>query len=113
TVAIVVGYSGLIGSMYHSIDEWMDNALNPDFFIAPSANLTSRTLTFPGEIGTIIEHVEGVDQVQLVRSARLTYQQRPVLVLAVDTEKVATTVRRVPLEGDRDEMNRLVAAGKG
>jgi putative ABC transport system permease protein len=113
SLAMAVGFGGLTHSMYQSIGEWMDNALNPDFFVAPTANLTARSLTFPAETGSLIERVEGVDQVQLVRSARVMYQTRPVMVIAIDTAKVATTVRRVPLAGSLDEMNRLTAEGRG
>ncbi len=113
SLAMVVGFGGFTHSMYASIGEWMNNALNPDFFIAPSANLTFRALTFPPETALKLEQVAGIDQIQLVRSARVMFRQVPVMVVSVETEKVMTKVRRVPLAGDYDEMNRLTAAGKG
>src|SRR5437762_6443338 len=36
SLAMVVGFGGFAHSFYSSIQEWMDNALNPDFFVAPS-----------------------------------------------------------------------------
>jgi putative ABC transport system permease protein len=113
SLAMVVGFGGFAHSFYSSVGEWMDNALNPDFFLAPSENLSTRSLTFPAEVGSIIEKVDGVDQVQLVRDARVMYHQVPVMVLAIETAKVASTVHRVPIEGSLDEMNRLTADGKG
>jgi putative ABC transport system permease protein len=113
SLAMVVGFGGFTASMYRSFGEWMDNALNPDFFIAATGKLNSRTVTFPGDLGPVIEGVEGVDQVQVVRTARVMYQQRPVMIIAIEVAKVATKVRRVPLAGDLDEMNRLTAEGKG
>src|SRR3989442_63019 len=113
SLAMVVGFGGFAHSFYSSVDEWMDNALNPDFFVAPSENLSMRGLTFPEEISSTIEKAEGVDQVQLVRDARVTYRGVPVMVIAIETEKVASTVHRVPVQGTQDEMNRLTAAGKG
>src|SRR5262249_20748232 len=91
----------------------MENALNPDFFLSPSANLVSRAITFPGEISAIVQKVPGVDDVQLVRSARLPFRNIPVLVVAYETEKVAKTVHRAPVAGTAEQMNRLTAEGKG
>ena len=91
----------------------MNNALNPDFFVTTSQNLAARSLTFHEDIGSLIESVEGVEQVQLLREARLTYHGTPVMALAIETAKAAETVRRVPVAGSLDEMNRLTAEGKG
>ena len=65
SLAMVVGFGGFTHSFYSSVDEWMNNALNPDFFVSPSQNLAARSLTFPEDIGSLIESVEGVEQVQL------------------------------------------------
>jgi putative ABC transport system permease protein len=113
SLAMVVGLGGVTHSLYRSFHEWMDNALNPDFFVSPDANLTNRSLTFPPDIVPAIEAVQGVDQVQLVRSARIMYDQRPVLLISVEAEKMRVKVHRVPVAGDADEMERLTAAGKG
>jgi putative ABC transport system permease protein len=113
SLAAVVGFGGFAHSFYSSLGEWMDNALNPDLFVAPSENLSARNLTFPEELGPIIGGVDGVDQVQLVRDARVIYHDIPVMVLAIETSKVASKVHRVPVQGSLDEMNRLTAEGKG
>src|SRR5881409_3570818 len=113
SLAMVVGFGGFAHSFYSSIQEWMDSALNPDFFVAPSENLAVRSLTFPAEINSVIERLAGVDQVQIVRNARVTYKDVPVMVIAIETEKIASTVHRTPVAGSLDEMNRLTAEGKG
>src|SRR5215470_9932214 len=113
SLAMVVGFGGFTHSFYSSVDEWMNNALNPDFFITTSQNLAARSLTFHEDIGSLIERVEGVRQVQLLREARLTYHGTPVMALAIETAKAAQTVRRIPVAGSLDEMNRLTAEGKG
>jgi len=113
SVAMVVGFGGFAHSFYSSVGEWMDDALNPDFFVAPSENLSARNLTFHEGIGAVITNVEGVDQVQLVRDARIVYHDVPVMLLVIEAAKVASTVHRVPIEGSLDEMNRLTAEGKG
>jgi putative ABC transport system permease protein len=113
SLAMVVGFGGFAHSFYSSVGEWMNDVLNPDFFVTPSANLSERTQTFPSEMGSVIESVEGVAQVQLVRDARVVYRQIPVMVISIESEKVAETVRRVPVAGTANEMNRLTAEGKG
>jgi putative ABC transport system permease protein len=113
SLAMAMGFGGVTDSMRTSIGEWTTNALNPDFFVAPSANLTSRSFTFPSEIGTILESVPGVKSVQLVRSARIMYGNIPVLVVSVETEKLKETVRRDVVAGNLDEMYRLTGEGKG
>jgi putative ABC transport system permease protein len=113
SLAMAMGFGGVTDSMRTSIEEWMTNALNPDFFVAPSASLTSRSFTFPPEIGSVLERVPGVKMVQLVRSARVMYGNVPVMIVSVETEKLKDTVRRRPIAGDLDEMYRLTAAGKG
>src|SRR5262245_3473060 len=70
SLAMVVSFGGFAHSFYTSVGEWMDNALNPDLFVAPSANVATRSITFPSSLQNVIENVEGVDQVQLVRDAR-------------------------------------------
>ncbi len=113
SLAMVVGFGGFAHSFYTSVGEWMDNALNPDFFVSASANLVARTMTFPGEASEIIERVPGVEQVQLVRNARVSFRGVPVMVIAIETQKVNQTVHRVPIAGSADEMNRLTSEGKG
>jgi putative ABC transport system permease protein len=113
SLAMVVGFGGFAHSFYTSVDEWMDNALNPDFFVSASANLVARAITFPGQMSAVIERVPGVDQVQLVRNARVTFRNVPVMVLAIETAKLSGRVHRTPLAGTAEEMNRLTAEGKG
>jgi putative ABC transport system permease protein len=113
SLAMVVGFGGFAHSFYTSVGEWMDNALNPDFFVSASANLVTRAITFPGEMSSVIERVPGVDQVQLVRNARVPFRNVPVMVIAIEADKVSKTVHRVPVAGTPEEMNRLTSEGKG
>jgi putative ABC transport system permease protein len=113
SLAMVMGFGGVTEAVHRSLTEWMDTALNPDFFVSPSANLTARSLTFPASIGPLIESVRGVDMVQLVRNARVPIHGTPVMVISVETEKLTQKVKTVPIAGNIDEMHRLTAEGKG
>jgi putative ABC transport system permease protein len=113
SLAMAMGFGGVTYSMYAGIEEWMTNALNPDFFLSPSANLVARTSTFPAELGPVIENVPGVKVVQLVRNARVMYRKIPVMVVAVEAEKLRGTVSTDPIAGDVSEMYTLASQGKG
>ena len=89
----------------------MTTALNPDFFMAASANLSDAAPTFPEDIGPIIEAVPGVRSVQLVRNARIMYKKVPVMVVSVESEIEGNSARKP--RGGRDEMYRLTKEGKG
>ena len=113
SLSMVVGFGGFAHSFYTAVGEWMDSALNPDFFVSPSPNLVTRAITFPAEMSAVIERVPGVDQVQLVRNARLWFRKAPVMVLAIETQKLSSKVHRVNVSGVEEEMNRLTIDGKG
>jgi hypothetical protein len=110
SIAMAMGFGGVTDSMRNSIGEWMETALNPDFFISASSDLVSRSFTFPGEIGPLIEAVPGVKSVQLVRNARVTFRDTPVMVVSID-EKLKTTVCHKPVL-HLDEMYRLTGEGR-
>jgi putative ABC transport system permease protein len=113
SLAAVVGFGGFAHSFYTSVGEWMDTSLNADFFVSPTENLVARTITMPGDIGSVIERVPGVDQVQLMRDARVSYRNIPVMIQSIEIGKAAEKVHRVVVKGRADEMNRLTADGKG
>ncbi|HLQ78203.1 MAG TPA: FtsX-like permease family protein, partial [Terriglobia bacterium] len=113
SLAMVMGFGGITDAIHNSLSEWMDTALNPDFFVSPSANLTARSSTFPADIGPLIESVPGVDMVQLVRNARVIIDGTPIMLMSVETEKLRQKVRRVPVAGNIDEMYSAAAQGKG
>jgi putative ABC transport system permease protein len=114
SLAMAMGFGGVTYSMRSSIEEWMSTALNPDFFVTTSAtNLVSRSATFPEHIGPVVQAVPGVRDVQLVRNARIMYRKIPVMLVAIETERIQATAARKPIAGDPDEMYRLTAQGKG
>jgi putative ABC transport system permease protein len=113
SIAMVLGFGGFAHSYYVAIDDWFTTVLNPDLFVSPTANLTLRSMTFPGQIGPFIEAVEGVDQVQLVRNARLLFRNKPVMLISIETDKAAKQMHRMPVAGSLDEMYRLTFAGEG
>jgi putative ABC transport system permease protein len=113
SIALVIGMGGLARASYASILDWMGTALNPDLFLTTSETLTSRAFRFPASMEAMVREVEGVDEIQAVRSARVLYRGSPVMLVAVDIESVARRASREPVAGNKEEMYRLTAAGEG
>ena len=47
SLALVVGQGGVARASLQSIDEWMNNTLNPDLFISTTENIASHGARFP------------------------------------------------------------------
>ena len=113
SLALVIGMGGLARASYGSILDWMGSALNPDLFISTSETLTSRSFRFPSSMEAEIRAIDGIEEVQPVRSARVMYRGTPIMLVAVDVDSIARRAPRPPVSGDQQEMYRLAAAGKG
>jgi putative ABC transport system permease protein len=113
SLALVVSLSGLTRASYDSISEWMRIALNPDLFVSTAETVTARSFVFPASLGPQLKTVDGVGDVQLVRSVRVLVKKTPILLIAVDIASLARYAKLPAVEGNTDEMYRLAAAGKG
>ncbi len=112
-LAQVIAISGISQSSYASIVSWLDTALNPDLFVAGSSNLSDRTFRFPPELAAKVAGVDGVDELQRVRSFRITYRDIPVLVIGVELESIGRRALRQSVAGDPKTMFAEAAAGRG
>jgi len=112
SIALVVGMGGIAGAVYESIMDWTTTALNPDLFVTASQSLTERNFRFPPSLGDQLEEIEGVDEVQRVRSHRTIYKGTPVMIVAVEAKSMGDRARRPPVEGP-PEMYEMAAQGKG
>ena len=113
SLALVVAFAGMARASYNSIIDWMETALNPELFVMPSQNVVVRTIRFPAEMGPEIGAIAGVERVQMVRDARIIFQQTPVMVVAVEVDSIAETAHREPIAGDASTMYAMTAAGEG
>jgi len=113
SVALVIGLGGIAKASYETIREWADTALNPDFFITSSESITQRGFRFPQEMGDELLKVEGIDEVQAVRTARIMYKDTPVMLVAVGLESVSRRVKARVIEGDAGTMYARAARGEG
>jgi len=113
SIALVVAFAGMATSTYHTMVDWVDNSLNADLFIMPSARLDLRTTRFPPEMAEEVARLPGVSRVQRFRSGRVAFRGKSVMLVAIEMDSVAATNRRAPIAGDPREIYRLAAAGKG
>jgi putative ABC transport system permease protein len=113
SLALVIGQGGVARAAFDSIAEWTHTTLNPDLFVSASETLAARDFHFPAAMYADLEKIPGIADIQPVRTARVQFRGKPVMIIAVELEKVARRVHRIPVAGDPDTMNRLAAQEKG
>jgi putative ABC transport system permease protein len=113
SLALVISLGGLARSSYQSISEWMGIALNPDLFVTTAETPTDRSFVFPASLGDGLRAVDGVEEVQPVRSVRVIVKSTPVMLIAVDVASLARRVHLPAVAGDSGAMYRAAAAGEG
>ncbi len=112
-LAQVIGIGGMARSSYDSITDWMNTALNPDLFVAGSQNLSDRTARFPASLGEEMRGIEGIAEVQQVRSVKISMDGRPALLIAIEIDGIGRRAYLAPVSGDPSTMYRDAGAGKG
>ncbi|MFB3828287.1 MAG: FtsX-like permease family protein [Bryobacteraceae bacterium] len=114
SLAMVIGLGGVARASYESIEEWVRTALDPDLFVTASESIAGRGFHFPASMYGELRNLPGVEAVQRVRSARIRYQGKPVLLIGIDMEDVPRRSRwRRVIAGDYKDMHRRAAAGEG
>jgi putative ABC transport system permease protein len=109
----VIGLGGVSRESYRSIVDWLDTALNPDLFVTGSQNLSDRTFRFPYSLVEEIRSIDGVAEVQPVRSLRINVSGTPVLLIAIDLASFERRVRRQTVAEDPRGMYVVARAGGG
>ena len=113
SLALVVGQGGVARASLQSIDEWMNNTLNPDMFVSTTENIASHGARFPAGMQQELESVPGVAEIQPERLPRLQFHGYPVMLLSTELAKLGRRVKRHMISGDEETMNRLASQEKG
>jgi putative ABC transport system permease protein len=113
SLALVVSLGGLVRASYDSLSDWMEVALNPDLFVTTAESVTARSFVFPASLGEGLRTVDGVGEVQFIRSVRLPVKGVPIMVVALDISSIEKHAKLPPVEGDPATMYREAAAGRG
>lgn len=113
SLALVISLGGLARASYDSLTEWMSIALSPDLFVTTAESITARSFVFPESVGEGIRQVDGVQQVQFVRTVRLPIKGVPIMLVAIDIASLANHAKLPVVEGDPATMYGEAAAGRG
>ena len=113
SLALVVGQGGVARASLESIDEWMNNTLNPDMFVSTTENIASHGARFPAGMQQELENVPGIAEIQPERMPRLQFHGYPVLLISTELAKMGRRVKRHMISGDEQSMNRLASQEKG
>ena len=113
SLALVIAQGGMARASYASIEQWLTANLNPDLFVTASETIAARDFHFPAGMRAELEALPGVDEVQPVRTARVRFRGKPVMIIAIELQQMARRVHRIVVAGDPDRMNLLAAQEKG
>ncbi|HEY1754518.1 MAG TPA: FtsX-like permease family protein [Bryobacteraceae bacterium] len=113
SLALVISLGGLARASYNSIAEWMRVALNLDLLVTTAENLTNRSFVLPGSLADGLRAIDGVAEVQMVRSVRVLVRGTPVMLIAADDGALRRFSTMQLVEGERPEMLRRALAGSG
>jgi putative ABC transport system permease protein len=113
SLSLVIGLGGVSQASYASLTDWMNNVLNPDLFVGTSEQIAERSFRFPASLGEQIRTMEGVDEVQMVRTTRVMFKNVPVMIVATDWRSVARRVHPKVIAGVPERMYLDAAEGKG
>ncbi|MEO8098157.1 MAG: FtsX-like permease family protein [Acidobacteriota bacterium] len=113
SLALVISLGGLARASYDSLAEWMRVAFNPDLFVTTTESLTARSFTFPASLGEALRKLDGVEEVQNVRSVRLPVKGTPIMLIVLNISSIEKHAKLPPVEGDPATMYQLAAQGRG
>ncbi len=112
TFAQAILVAGVSRSFDEVLDGWVDSVIQGDLLVSSSGNLSSQWFRFPESIADELAEVEGVARVQAVRSVRVPFRGRPLLLFAGDYSAQSTDSGMNVRAGDWDEMWRRTGAGE-
>ncbi len=112
SLALVMGHGGIAAASLESIDEWVTHTLDPDLFVTASETLSQRDYHFQPAVGEELEKLPGIREIQAVRTIRVQFHGKPVMIVGVDMGHARHRVLR-DLDGDSDGMYRKASAGQG
>jgi putative ABC transport system permease protein len=113
SLGLVIGTGGMARTSLQSIQEWVTTSLNPDLFVSPSQTIAERDFHFPASLEGELEQIPGLDEVQGIRTVRLRFRGRPIMLVAAELGRIARRVQATAIAGDPATMYRVAAEGKG
>ena len=88
SLSVAIGVGIMIASFRTTVIEWLGLTLRADIYIsAPTVGGARPSASLPGEIKSRVESIEGVQEVETVRTVQVQSTVGPVLLLAVDATR--------------------------
>jgi len=113
STGLVVSLGGVSRGIYASVVDWVDSFLNADLLVLASENGTNRSFHFPDEMTPALASLEGVADVQRMRSNKVSIKGASILLVAIDMDKALERGSGRVIAGDPKEMYGRAAAGAG
>jgi putative ABC transport system permease protein len=113
STGLVVSLGGISRGIYGSVVDWVDSFLNADLLVLASENGTNRSFHFPDEMTPALASLEGVADVQRMRSNKVSVKGASILLVAIDMDKTLDRSSARVIAGDPKQMYNLAAAGRG
>jgi putative ABC transport system permease protein len=113
SLALVIALGGMARASYMEIADWMDNTMNPDFFVTTSETISVRTYHFPDSMLDGLRRIPGIELVQPVRIVRIDFRGKPIMLVAIDAASIGTKTHARPTAGEFHAMYRETAEQKG
>src|SRR5262249_4432460 len=89
STGLVVSLGGISRGVYGSVVDWVDSFLNSDLLVLASENGTNRSFHFPDAMTPTLSSLEGVADVQRMRSNKVSVKGASILMVAIDMDKAA------------------------
>jgi putative ABC transport system permease protein len=113
STGLVISLGGVSRGIYGSVVDWVDSFLNADLLVLASENGTNRSFHFPDEMTPALASLEGVADVQRMRSNKISVKGASILLVAIDMDKALGRSSGRVIAGDPKQMYHLATAGKG
>jgi putative ABC transport system permease protein len=113
STGLVVSLGGISRGVYGSVVDWIDTFLNSDLLVLASENGTNRSFHFPDVMTPALSSLDGVAEVQRMRSNKVSVKGASVLMVAIDMDKIAERGGGRVVAGKVKEMYRRAAMGDG
>jgi putative ABC transport system permease protein len=113
STGLAVSLGGVSRGVYRSVVDWIDTFLNSDLLVLASENGTNRSFHFPDTMTAALTSLDGVAEVQRMRSNKVSVKGASVLMVAIDMGKTAERGGGRVVAGEVKQMYRRAAMGDG
>lgn len=113
SVAAVVVIAGVSNATYASISRWLSTTLNPDLLVTSSPNVASHSFLFPRSMESELKAISGVDDLQGVRTIRVTIVGAARSLMATNLQKLFHRTTPDFVAGTAAVAQKLATEGKG